>query len=522
MDLLALQNTLRQFAAERDWQPFHTPKNLAMALVVEAAELVELFQWLTPEQTHDHAAPFLYTQGQAILTRTWIPLQDSPGVRITYDARIKAPAGLTVLMSAERKGQDADGAFRFAMPQPIPPYLIALACGKLAFQGIGERCGVWAEPNLLPRAASELEEMEKMLLSCEQAFGAYRWGRYEVLILPPAFPFGGMENPRLTFATPTILAGDKSLVGLIAHELAHSWSGNLVTNATWRDFWLNEGCTVFLENRIMELVFGKERAAMEFALGLEGLEDELKELPPQDQVLHIDLAGRNPDDNMTAVPYEKGAAFLHRLEQLYGRAKFERFLTGYFDAHAFQSITTDQFLTWLDRNLLESDRTKAAQLDIDRWVRQPGLPADAVRPTGDAFGAVEAARRAWLEGKIKAAALDTQLWTPHHWLRFLSGMPQDIDPQRLGELDETFHLSETGNSEIFVAWAKVAIRRGYAHVDERVESFLSNVGRRKYVKPLYEALMASAEGRARAKRIYQEARPRYHAVTTRTLDEIVK
>ncbi|MEE9125517.1 MAG: M1 family aminopeptidase/hydrolase, partial [Planctomycetota bacterium] len=268
-------------------------------------------QWLDPSQTSGKL-PFLYTQGQAILTRTWIPLQDTPGVRVTYDATVRAPANMRVLMSAPESERRDDNSYRFHMPHAIPSYLIALACGDIDRREISDRCAVHAEPAVVESAAVELADMGRMLQACEKAFGPYRWGRYDVLILPPAFPFGGMENPTLTFATPTILAGDKSLVALIAHELAHSWSGNLVTNATWRDFWLNEGFTVYLEQRIMEIVYGRERAKMEILLGLRGLEEELKRLPPRDQVLHVDLTNRDPDAGMTLVPYQKGAAFLRR------------------------------------------------------------------------------------------------------------------------------------------------------------------------------------------------------------------
>jgi aminopeptidase N len=357
-------------------------------------------------------------------------------------------------------------------------------------------------------------------------FGPYRWGRYEVLVLPPAFPFGWMENPCLTFATPTILAGDKSLVALIAHELAHSWSGNLVSNATWRDFWLNEGFTVFLEHRIMEIVYGEERAAMDILLGLEELADELEALPPGDQVLHIDLKGRDPDDAMTAVPYEKGAAFLHRLEQVYGRRRFDAFLAGYFDAYAFSSITTADFLRYLDQHLLaatgESAARPAPPVDVDQWVNRPGLPADVVRPPCAAFAALERQRAQWLAKELATADLDAERWTPQLWLRFLNGLPRVVPNARLAELDRAHRLSATGNCEVFTAWAVVAIRNGYTAVDQPAEAFLLRVGRRKFLKPLYAALAETPAGKARAQAIYLRARPRYHAVATRTLDALLK
>ena len=475
-------------------------------------------QWLGPEQTSSGKLPFLFTQGQAILTRSWIPLQDSPAVRVTWTARIKAPAAMTVVMSAADRAVDEE-VTTFTMDKPVPSYLIALACGELASSPISQRCAVWAEPAVLPAAAEELSDMEAMVVTCEELFGPYRWGRYDLLVLPPAFPFGGMENPCLTFATPTILAGDKSLVALVAHELAHSWSGNLVTNATWRDFWLNEGFTVYLEQRIMERLYGSDRAKMEIVLGMEGLVDELAELPSGDQVLYIDLAGRNPDDGMTAVAYDKGAAFLRRLEQIFGRERLDAFLRSWFDGHAFESVTTGQFLAFLDSELLATDPAATAQIDVRGWVGGDGLPADAPIPESRMFAAVDAEQQRWQAG-APAAELQTDGWVTQQWLRFLDDLGTS-SPERLAELDAAFAFTRSGNSEILAAWLALAVRAGYHGVDRRLELFLMTVGRRKFLKPLYEALLAADDGRTRAHSIYQRARPRYHAVSRRTLDQLL-
>ncbi|MEM7205728.1 MAG: M1 family metallopeptidase [Planctomycetota bacterium] len=485
-------------------------------------------QWLDADQTDARQGPFLYTQGQAILTRSWIPLQDSPGVRITYDARVAAPEGLAVVMAAGERSRDSDGTHRFRMTRPIPAYLLALACGTLASRDISPRCAVWAEPSIVEKAAAELSDMDDMLAACERLFGPYRWDRYDVLVLPPAFPFGGMENPTLTFATPTILAGDKSLVALIAHELAHSWSGNLVTNATWRDFWLNEGFTVYLEHRIMEEIYGRERAEMEILLGLQGLEKELAELPAADQVLHVDLEGRNPDDGMTSVPYDKGAAFLRLLEERFGRERFDAFLSAWFDEHAFESVTTGHFLVYLQENLLAHDPAAAAGIDVDRWVRRPGLPSAAPRPRSPRLEAVEASVQRWRDGGDQAdlAALGAGDWTTHEWLRFLATLPADIHADELARLDARFALTKSGNSEILAAWLERATIAGYAPAAPALEEFLLRVGRRKFLKPLYEALVksppqAGVDGLTRARATYARARPRYHAVARRTLDDLL-
>lgn len=497
------------------------PGSSSVTVRYETSPDAAALQWLAPAQTSGGRRPFLFTQGQAILTRSWIPLQDSPAIRVTWNARIHAPAGLRPVMSAARHAA-VDGrpdSHDFAMPLPVPSYLIALACGDLDRREISPRCAVWAEPSLVDAAAREFADMESMVTACEQLFGPYRWGRYDVLVLPPSFPFGGMENPCLTFATPTVLAGDRSLVALIAHELAHSWSGNLVTNATWRDFWLNEGFTVYLENRIMEHVYGRDRAAMEIALGLQGLARELASLPASDQVLHIDLRGRNPDDGMTQVPYEKGAAFLRRLEQQFGRERFDAFLRRWFDEHAFQSVTTAQFLGFLDQQLLRTDPVAAAPVDVEKWITAPGLPADAPGADSALFAAADAEAARWRDGAA-ATALHTKGWVTQQWLRFLGSLDR-VPADRMAELDHAFGFTRSGNSEILASWLGLAIRNDYRPADRRLELFLLGVGRRKFLKPLYEELLRTSAGRERALAIYRRARPRYHAVAVRTLDELL-
>lgn len=516
-------------AAEHLGRPLHVaigPRTRQVIVEYETSPDAAALQWLTPEQTAGGRHPYLFSQGQAILTRTWVPTQDSPGIRQTYEARIVVPEPLKAVMSAEMltpEGEPAAGgrAFRFRLENPVPPYLMAIAVGDLAFQALGPRSGVWTEPSMLAASANEFADLERMIDAAEALYGPYRWGRYDLLVLPPSFPFGGMENPRLTFATPTIIAGDRSLVSLVAHELAHSWSGNLVTNATWDDFWINEGFTTYFENRIMEALYGAERALMLQSLGWRDLQATLAETDAADTRLRLDLAGRDPDEGMSDVAYEKGAAFLRHIEQTVGRERFDAWLRSYFDRHAFQPMTTEGLLADLRASLVQGDAALEAALQLEAWIHQPGLPAVARAPESPAFARVDEAARAYAEGAGPVAVPWGQ-WTTQERQHFLGALPRQLSAERLATLDTAFGLSTNGNSEVLFAWLMLAVENRYQPAVPALERFLLGQGRRKFVLPLFQALWAQGDwGRPIATSLYARARPGYHSVTTNSVDRVV-
>lgn len=498
------------------------PDAQKVSITYRTGDDARALQWLEPSQTAGKNKPFLFTQSQAILARSWVPTQDSPGVRFTYKAKVKVPADMIALMSASNpQERNAEGVYEFEMPQAIPSYLLALSVGDVHFEAISERTGVYAEQSLLDTAAYEFADLEKMVQAAEALYGPYDWGRYDLIVLPPSFPFGGMENPRLTFATPTILAGDRSLVSLVAHELAHSWSGNLVTNATWDDFWLNEGFTVYFEHRIMEAVYGREYSEMLASLTRAGLLEDaeamLKDMP-NDTKLKLDLEGRNPDDGVTSIPYDKGYFFLRLIEETVGRERFDEFLKNYFQGHKFEVMTTEEFLDYLRANLLSEEEFK--QIRVKEWIYQTGIPDNLPTVESNRFAVVDQALQAFLADGSLPASETTQAWTTHEWLHFINSLPEEISAEQLSVLDEAYGLSASGNSEISAAWFQPTIAAGYEAVYPKVESFLISVGRRKFLTPTYKALLEADQAQM-AKDIYAKARPNYHAVSRETMDALL-
>jgi aminopeptidase N len=498
----------------------------SISITYETRPAGEALQWLDPQQTTGKEKPFLFTQSQAILARSWIPCQDSPGVRFTYEAEVTVPKDLLALMSASNpQTKNETGSYHFEMKQPIPSYLMALSVGDIAFKAISDRSGIYAEPAVLESAVWEFADLEKMIAGAEELYGKYLWDRYDVLVLPSSFPFGGMENPRLTFATPSILAGDRSLTSLIAHELAHSWSGNLVTNSTWNDFWLNEGFTVYFEHRIMEKLYGRDYEEMLALLNLQDLKETVQSLKSEnlygDTKLRLSLEGRNPDDGVTDIAYNKGYFFLRLFEEKYGREKFDSFLKNHFSSNAFKSLDTEMFIADIKKYYRDTFSIELDDAMFKRWIFTEGLPEECPVPTSERFEKVEDVISQWknagsLNGNV------SKEWSTHEWLHFLKNLPDTLTQAQMKALDSFGHFTASGNAEITTQWLVRSIRHQYSPAYPKLEEFLINTGRRKFLLPLYTELMKTPEGSERAIEIYRKARPNYHFVATSTFDKMVK
>ena len=502
------------------------PDTKRLIVTYKSAPDAGALQWLTPEQTAGKKKPYLFSQGQAIENRSWIPTQDSPGIRQSWEATIRVPAGLTAVMSAPKAAEPmtegGESIFKYKMDHNVASYMIAIAVGDLAFRELGPRTGVWTEPAMIDQAAAELADTEKMVEAAEKLYGPYRWGRYDLLVLPPSFPYGGMENPTLTFLTPTFIAGDKSLVSLVAHELAHSWSGNLVTNATWADSWLNEGFTNYIENRIMEAIYGQRRAAQEAALSFDDMMETLNDKGMTAPVTRLNLpkGEDGPDGGETGIVYDKGAIFLRTIEKIAGRDQFDAWLRSYFDRHAFQPMTSARFLADLRANMIKGDKALEDKLLLDQWVFQPGLPANVARPDPAAFAAVDKAVAGFK--RLSARPQQWGEWTTAERLRFLNSLPRKMGKGQLDELNRGLGLNEDQyNKEIQFAWLELVVNNRYDPGVPLLEKFLQSNGRGKFVRPLITSLAEDKQwGLPIARRVYAVSRSLYHPIVQRDLDAL--
>jgi aminopeptidase N len=478
-------------------------------------------QWLPPAQTADKKAPFMFSQSESVHARSWVPLQDSPAIRFTYDAHVSAPKGIRVVMSALNEARHPlDGSFDFDQPHPIPSYLLAIAAGDIAVKETGPRSAVYAEPSVVDGAAREFADTEKMIETAESLYGPYRWGRYDLLVLPPSFPYGGMENPDMTFATPTIIVGDKSLVSVISHELAHSWSGNLVTAASWRDIWLNEGFTTYVQGRITEALYGQRQATEEDLLAIRALQKDIGKMPANAQKLAPDPRGLGGDDALSDVAYSKGSWFLRTLEQKFGRKDFDAYLKGYFDHFAWHSITTEQMLAYLKPNLIDKYPGKMSWAEVQDWVYGTGIPKDAPIPDSPQFDAIDRQRTAFLAGNLPAAKLDAKGWNTQEWMYFLDRLPDAPKLEQVQAIDAAWHLTGTHNAEIGMRWYVHAIAAGDKAVWNAAAEHMTRIGRLYLTLPVYAAFAGTPDGLAYARQVYARAKDSYHPLTQQAVERL--
>ncbi|XP_068668110.1 leucine aminopeptidase [Aristolochia californica] len=497
-------------------------------------------QWLSPPQTFNKTHPFVYTQCQSIHARSIFPCQDTPAARIRYRAFLNIPRQLSAVMSAAHVDRRppgskeaqlavdnslwcADGRVveEFLMNQPIPPYLFAFAVGEIQFREVGPRTKVYAEAvaSVLDAAATEFAGTEEMIQQGERLFGPYEWERFDLLVLPPSFPYGGMENPRMVFLTPTVIKGDATGAQVVAHELAHSWTGNLITNKTNEDFWLNEGFTTYAERRIVEAVQGEDRAALNIGIGWRGLNEMMERFKDNMEFTKLKpkQEGVDPDDIYSEVPYEKGFQFLWRIERQIGRPAFDDFLKKYIATFKFQSIDTETFLEFLKTNVPGIEQ----QVDLKVWVEGIGIPPDAMEPVSNIYTKIVSLANEFKTGRMPRED-EVAEWRGQEWELYLENLPKGFEASQIVALDERYRLAESRDCEVKVAFLQLAISSGCREYFGEAEKTLKEVGRMKYLRPLYTALSkGSEEGKILAKRVFAEARDCYHPIAQGVVESIL-
>ncbi|KAK8081894.1 leukotriene A-4 hydrolase/aminopeptidase [Apiospora saccharicola] len=505
-------------AADLKWElkqavaPYGSPLHITVPEGAQKGAVVKLdiavtttkdctgLQWMTPAQTGNKKHPYVYSQCQAILARSILPCQDTPDVKSTFTFNITSP--LPVVASGVPVPSDNSGEgerlFRFEQKVPIPSYLFALASGDIATAPIGKRSVVAAGPEAIKAAQWELEDdMDKFLDVAQNLIFDYQWGEYNVLVLPPSFAYGGMENPIFTFATPTIISGDRQNVDVIAHELSHSWSGNLVTSCSWEHFWLNEGWTTYLERRIGAAIHGGPQFDFSAIIGWKALEDTVKLFGEDHEFtkLIISHKGVDPEDAFSTVPYEKGFHFLWYLERLVGREQFDKFIPHYFQTWARKSLDSYEFkatfLNYFNEHGTDEIKQKVAQIPWEEKFHQPGLPPKPEFDTSYVDSCMALAEK-WKSSDYKPGLKDIESFNSNQTLVFLQAV-QDFSPclsvERAQLLGSAYNISSSKNVELKTAYYGISLRAGDRDAFPGIVELLGEVGRMKFVRPLYRQLV---------------------------------
>ena len=476
--------------------------------------------WNTAAQSYGRKEPYLYSLNEPIEARSWIPIQDTPSTRMTWEATLRVPSHLLALMSAENNPTAPNGAgiYTFRMSKTMPAYLIALAVGRLEFHAFDERTGVYAEPELMSDAIHELQYVPDMVDTAERIIGPYPFVRYDLLLMPPTFTVGGMEHPMLNFIHPfSVVTGNRPAKpeprSLIAHELAHTWAGDLVTLANWNDVWLNEGITSYLTLRILEEMSGTERVELTYFLDRNSYTSYAsQQVNRVNSIMHRHVEW--PTNGFGPTGYVKGELFLRTLEDLLGRATLDAFLDRWFERFAYRWVDDQSFLATLAPFV-----PAGTDLRLNEWLYEPGLPSNVTAATSSAIYTRALGRAQSFNGGTKIANLAPATWTDVEIDLFLSLAPAQALRSRMAEVDAALNL--TARQSPPTNWLIHGANAGYAPVLPAIERVLLRGGANGTIMQLYNALRNTATNRAFAREVYARARNRYHPAVQDYVDKLL-
>eukprot|EP00927_Polykrikos_kofoidii_P049772 TRINITY_DN43785_c0_g1_i1.p1 TRINITY_DN43785_c0_g1~~TRINITY_DN43785_c0_g1_i1.p1 ORF type:complete len:623 (-),score=111.48 TRINITY_DN43785_c0_g1_i1:103-1971(-) len=489
---------------------------VVIIVAFETAPGAAAIQWLEPVQTAGGKHPLVFTQCQAICSRTLFPCQDTPSVKSSFTLTVTCPQPLVALGSGIRQdcsdeASNGTNTFKFSQNVPVMAYLVAVICGSLEERSVGSRSSIWVESPVADAAQEEFQGVPDAFIgAAEKIVGSsYDWGRYDIALLPRSFIFGGMENPNMTFFSSALMTGDGSLLTTLAHEITHAWSGNLVTNAKWKDFWLNEGFTRYIERRILGRLRGKAFRGLLLTVGYNDLVRTVQLLTScgenQFTALEPELVGIDPGRAFSRIPYEKGSLFLFYLEGIVGGEEaMTEWLKTYFSDFARQSIETADFKKHFCNFFDERNPAALKGVDWDAWLHGRGLPSFDLKSYADQSLVKDTRDLAdrWLSGGTSlmvkpepegVSSNDLVSWQSQQIMVFLDNLinagPCKMPKERLGCMDELYCFTQTRNVEVSFRWLHLCMMNRREECLPAVEAFVSNNGRGVYLKTLYAELL---------------------------------